>query len=79
MSAHIDGDANVRACHCRSDCQFPCWQREGLDPDNSPCCPVCRPQPASARSVPSEETVSPAPHPSNSNPEDVASEAGEEQ
>jgi hypothetical protein len=28
-------------CECGPDCEFPCWQRQGLTP--VPCCPGCPP------------------------------------
>ena len=37
----LDGDRLVPGCVCTSGCEFPCWQRVGID--DEPCCAGCAP------------------------------------
>jgi len=37
----LDGDRLMPGCVCTSGCEFPCWQRIGID--DEPCCAGCAP------------------------------------
>jgi len=37
----LDGDRLMPGCVCTSGCEFPCWQRVGID--DEPCCAGCAP------------------------------------
>jgi hypothetical protein len=41
--ADIIIDRDPPGCHCTASCEFPCWQRVGLD--DHPCCKQCAPLP----------------------------------